>query len=280
MMLNTYRFNVGKFECIAINDGTYIYSADQYFHNAGPEELAPALHDHHLDPERIPSPYTCLVINTGAHRVLVDTGAGDFTPDVGRLLPTLLAKGIAPEEIDTVIITHGHPDHLGGNTDAAGVPVFRNARHVLWRDEWDFWTGEANLARLAPLFGRFTRKNLPPIADQVDLIDRETEIVPGVHALPAPGHTPGQMALVVASGNDELLYISDAACHPLHLERPDWHTIWDLDPAQALATRRRLFDRAAADKALVLAFHFDPFPGLGHAVAWGQGWRWEPVDAH
>src|SRR5207248_6886218 len=96
MDAETYRFNVGTFECIAVNDGTFTYTAGQYFGNAPREELGQALHDHRLDPERIPSPYTCLVVNTGAHLVLLDTGAGPFAPGVGRLLQRLRAKGIAP----------------------------------------------------------------------------------------------------------------------------------------------------------------------------------------
>src|SRR5439155_7768362 len=131
--------------------------------NAPREELGQALHDHRLDPERIPSPYTCLVVNTGAHLVLLDTGAGPFAPGVGRLLQRLRAKGIAPEEIDTVVITHGHPDHIGGNTDEAGQLIFPDARYVMWRDEWDFWTDEVSLAQMPQVFASFARKNLPPL---------------------------------------------------------------------------------------------------------------------
>ena len=85
------------------------------------------------------------------------------------------------------------------------------------------------------------------------------------------------MAVAVVSGEDELLYISDAALHPIHLEQPDWSPLYDLEPEQALISRRRLFDRAAAERSLVLAFHFDPFPSLGHVVHAGRGWQWQPV---
>jgi glyoxylase-like metal-dependent hydrolase (beta-lactamase superfamily II) len=130
----TFRFHLGSFECVAIHDGDASYTADKYFANAPSEELDRALRAHAVDPAHIPSPYSGLVINTGAHRVLVDTGAGSFAPGLGRLRANLLAKGIEPETIDTVILTHGHPDHLGGNTDGAGNVVFRNARHVISRD--------------------------------------------------------------------------------------------------------------------------------------------------
>ncbi len=104
------------------------------------------------------------------------------------------------------------------------------------------------------------------------------EIVPGIRMLPTPGHTPGHMAVVVSSGQEELLYISDAALHPIHLEQPAWYPAYDLDPDQALSSKCRLFDFAATDSALVLAFHFSPFPSLGHVIKQGSGWRWEPVD--
>jgi glyoxylase-like metal-dependent hydrolase (beta-lactamase superfamily II) len=112
--------------------------------------------------------------------VLVDTGAGGLAPTTGRLLQNLKAEGIAPEEIDTVILTHGHPDHIGGNTDAQGKPAFPNARYVMWKDEWDFWTSERAEQRLdehvRELLLKFARENLPPIQGQVDLFDGETEM--------------------------------------------------------------------------------------------------------
>jgi glyoxylase-like metal-dependent hydrolase (beta-lactamase superfamily II) len=279
MPQDTYRFSIGKFECVAVNDGTYYYTAAQYFPNAPADALAPALAAHGLDPARIASPYTCLVVDTGANLVLVDTGARGLAPGVGGLLDRLRAQGIAPVSVDTVILTHGHPDHIGGNTDGAGRLAFPNARHVMWRSEWDYWTDEAALAGLPAVFSDCARKNLGPLRDRIALVEREEEIVPGIRALAAPGHTIGQMALAIASGGDELLYISDAATHPLHLEHPDWYTVWDVDTALALRSKRRLFDLAATERTLVLAFHFPPFPGLGHVVARGDGWEWQPVAA-
>lgn len=111
---------------------------------------------------------------------------------------------------------------------------------------------------------------------QLELVDHETEIVPRIQAIAAPGHTPGHMALAISSGGDQLLCISDAALHPIHLEQPEWYAAVDFAPEQVVATRRRLLNRAAAEKTLVLAFHF-PFPGLGHVVQKGDGWQWQPI---
>jgi len=125
---------------------------------------------------------------------------------------------------------------------------------------------------------KFAHNNLPPIEAQVDLVDHETEIVPGMAAVAAPGHTPGHMALAVSSGGEQLLCISDAVLHPIHVEQPEWHAVVDFAPDEGAATRRQLLKRAAAEKALVLAFHF-PFPGLGHVVQEGQEWQWRPIEA-
>ena len=291
MSAERFSFKIGNFECMAVSDGTLTYTppifpppATFLFVNAPRESLEEALREHNLQPEKWVewiSPYICMIVNTGEHRVLVDTGADGLGPNTGKLLQNLEARGIAPEDIDTVIITHGHPDHIGGNTDTEGKPAFPKARYVMWKDEWDFWTSKQAGLQLdehsKEVLLKFARKNLPPIQSQLDLVDKETEIVPGVCAVAAPGHTPGHMALAISSEDEKLLCISDAVLHPIHMEQLEWYAAVDYDPKQVVTTRSRLLNKAETEKALVLAFHF-PFPGLGYVMKKEDVWQWKPVD--
>ncbi len=286
MNTESFRFKVGVFECIAVSDGGFTYPAGWFFAGVPQERYEQVLRENNLPPEQITTPYICLVINTGGQWVLVDTGAGGLAPSTGKLLQNLQAEGIAPGDIDTVILSHGHPDHIGGNVGGEGKPAFPKARYVMWKSEWDFWTAETTLEKLATgelmgpelgsMVATWVRNNLPPIQGQLDLVDHETEIVAGIHAISAPGHTPGHMALAIASGSEQLLFGADTVLHPIYLEQPDWYPIFDFLPEQAMTTRRQFLNRAAAEKALVHLYHF-PFPGLGHLSQKGQGWQWQPI---
>jgi glyoxylase-like metal-dependent hydrolase (beta-lactamase superfamily II) len=279
---------VGAFRCLVMDDGQFPYTASLFFPSAPEKQLAAALDRHSLQPEPIPCPWTCMLVDTGRHRVLLDTGGGPMAPQVapgtGRLFEILRLEGIAPESIDTVVLTHGHPDHIGGLTDGRGTLTFPRARHVMWRSEWAFWTAEDTLAKLEGsenhvehLLAAFARAHLPPLQASIELLDRETEVVPGIRAMAAPGHTPGHLALAISSGGEEVLYLADTALHPIHLQQPEWRPVFDVLPDEATTTRRRLLDRAAADQSLVLLTHF-PFPGLGHVATRGEGWEWLPSN--
>ena len=201
MNTNIYRFKLGDFHCVAVSDGTHTYTPPTFpppatflFANAPKERLEPVLREHNLQPEQWlewTSPYICLAVNTGKHQVLVDTGADGLAPSTGKLVQNLKAVGIAPEHIDTVILTHGHPDHIGGNTDSEGKLTFPDARYVMWKGEWDFWTsGQAETKLDEHVRERqlkFARKNLPPIQGRLELVDRETFLSSLVSDLLAEG---------------------------------------------------------------------------------------------
>jgi len=229
MKPETFRFQVGSFLCIAIQDDAPRYPIGMFLTNLAKERYEPALLQRGEDPQHIDLPYTCLFISNGRERLLVDTGIGSdsLNPNHGRLLPLLRAEGIEPHEIGTVILSHGHPDHVGGNLNEAGQPAFPNARYVILRTEWDFWMSTPSLAEL-PVDESFKKgmlasaqKNLPGVQAQLDLVGPDSEIVSGITAVAAFGHSPGQMALEISSVEQRLLFVADAIVHPLHIEYPE-----------------------------------------------------------
>jgi glyoxylase-like metal-dependent hydrolase (beta-lactamase superfamily II) len=260
-----FRFKVGDFNCLAINDR---------------------------------DDWDCLVlvVDTGQQRVMIDTGCGDTSSPPGRLLERLQAAGMSAAEIDVVIFSHADCDHIGGAVEANGQPAFPRARYLLAREEWAFrltrpvrfrredntffdeaffqWSLDTPVVRLAQL------------RDKLELFDAGAKIVPGVWAIAASGHTPGMVAIAISSGQEPLLFIADivygADLHAGGLDgsydigNPKWHAFIDMDPAQALVTRDRVFEQAAKTQTLLMAAH-TPFPGLGYVVKHGPGWRWETV---
>ena len=284
MNVETYRFQLGDFECLSLSDGSVNYPPGHLFANVPKAQVEKALCHRNLPADYVTTPCAHLYVDTGVHRVLVDTGAGKMTPGTGRLWQNMAAAGVGPADIDTVIITHAHPAHVGGTLDDEGCLVYANARYYLWVDEWEFWTSEVAFARASERHVAIARANLEAIRDRLILLDQEGEIVPGVRVVPAPGHTPGHMVVSVSSGDRRLrdrclLYISDAAMHPLHLEHPDWTPIYDIAPGQAQISRRRVFDLAAQEQIWVIGQHFPPFPSLGHVAVKGKGWQWQPLEA-
>jgi glyoxylase-like metal-dependent hydrolase (beta-lactamase superfamily II) len=278
----SHRFRVGSITCTVLSDGYYAYPASWFFPNADPADLKGALESHHLPPDDVLSPYTCLLIETGRHVVLVDTGAGESSRSSGAIRARLDVAGIRPKDVDTVILTHAHPDHIGGAIDLCGRSAFPNARYVLSELEWEFWTAaRTDLSHLRvpeaakDSMNSTARRCLGALRHQIEPIDRETEVVPGVTAIPGPGHTPGHLAVLIASEGTQLLNLGDAAVHPLHLEHPAWQNGFDLAPDRALETRRQLMERAAADDMHLMAFHF-PFPSIGRIAPSNDGWQWTP----
>ena len=276
------RFQVGSISCAVLSDGYFAYPTEWFFPNADPDRLRQALESRHLPVHSLLSPYTCLLIETGRHVVLVDTGAGGTSRTTGAIRARLEVLGVRPADVDTVILTHAHPDHIGGVTTPHGQPVFRNARHILAEREFEFWTGRADLSGMrVPLeiqtsMVRTARRSLAAIRFQIETVDGEREIVPGVRVLPAGGHTPGHMALLISDGGEHLLNVGDAAVHPLHLEDPTLENGFDLAPQKAGAMRSELMERAVSERMRMLAFHF-PFPSVGRVTARQTGgWEWTP----
>jgi glyoxylase-like metal-dependent hydrolase (beta-lactamase superfamily II) len=203
MGAGSFRFGVGDFECVSVNDGALNYPPESFFANVPLERVEEALRERNLPTAQIMTPYTCLFIATGEHRVMVDTGAGDLgahaadvfpgldhsTSVTGPLPENLRAAGIGPSEIDTVIITHAHPDHIGGTLDETGGLVFPNAHYFISEEEWDFWTSDAATTKAPAVMVNTARQNLEPLKERLTFIEDSSEIVPGVRAIATFGHT-------------------------------------------------------------------------------------------
>jgi glyoxylase-like metal-dependent hydrolase (beta-lactamase superfamily II) len=280
-----YRFRLGGFECTVVSDGAIALApAHPTFGGtvASEAEVHAALTGAFLPTNAIAAQLNAIVVNTGQALVLLDAGVGPqpaFGPGSGRLPQALAAAGIAPAEIDVVAFTHAHADHAWGIADAAGADIFPNARFAMTGADFDFWTSEANLALPEPLRSLVagTRAVALPRRARFTTLASGAEVVPGIRALPTPGHTSGHVSFHLESEGQRLLVLGDVANHHvLALRRPDWPFGFDMDPALATATRRRTFDMAAADRLQVLGYHF-PWPGLGHVEVSGQGYGFVPT---
>ncbi len=284
MLQGSQHFSCGDIKCIAVSDGSFPYPPEWIFTNVQEDQLQNELRAREIVSGHLVLPYLCLVLVSGPDRVLVDTGAASLAPSTGNLLRNLKEENIAPEDITAVVLTHGHPDHIGCVLNASGQPAFPNARYIMSSVEWKFWVSGPDLrsskidAHIQQLLVGCAQANLPPLSDHIELIDRETEIVPGVSVIPSPGHTPGHTALAICSGTEHLLHLGDAVLDPLYFEHPDWRTAFDLLEEEACVTRTRLLDRAVADHALVFGFHF-PFPGAGNVTRTGARWGWHSITA-
>jgi glyoxylase-like metal-dependent hydrolase (beta-lactamase superfamily II) len=292
MARGLHRFALGEFECTAVRDGDFNYPLESFFAQAPPDEVEEVLRRKGMPTDHISTPYTCLHLHTGAHRVMIDAGAGALgahaaaifpsvdhsTTVTGLLLPNMRAAVIDPAEVDTVVITHAHPDHVGDIVARDGSLVFGNARYYVARVEWEFWMSDTAERMAPPVMVDIARRALEPLRERVTLVGDGDEIVPGIHVVAAPGHTPGHIALSIRSEDDLLLHIADTVLHPLHLEHPEWVPAFDMLPEQAAASKRRIFERAVREEALVFAHHFPPFPNLGWVSGTASGWNWQPVE--
>jgi glyoxylase-like metal-dependent hydrolase (beta-lactamase superfamily II) len=280
---SAHRFRLGQLDLRVLDAGTFPLSGGVIAANAPPQALAAALAKGNLPPGDFPFPVHPLLIETGGLRVLVDAGIGPNHRTPGTLSAALAAEGIVPEEIDVVLFTHLHTDHVTGAFDATGTPAFSNARYLVGRTEYEFWWDEPSLAEL-PLPDELRRSlregaktALLALQRRIEQVEPGDEVAPGVRVVDAAGHTPGHLAVEVAAGGERLLLVGDAASQPvLHLEHPDWFAGSDNWPVRSVVSRRLLLDRAAAEDLLVATYHF-PFPGLGRVAKEGDGWRWQPA---
>ncbi len=277
-----YRTKFGDFQLTALYDGTWFLPMDDKFmRNASTAEVDKALAAAFLPPRVLPVTFTALMVNTGKKLILIDTGtAGQITDTAGVLLDNLKVAGVSPAAIDTVVISHFHPDHIDGIKTKDGDKVFPNAEIVVPEPEWAFWMDDANMGRYTGSVHRYflnARRIFKDIANEVRRFEPGAEVAPGIVSIPAYGHTPGHTAFSVHSGSQSLLVMSDTVRNPyLFARHPDWQPIFDMDGPLAVTARRHMLDRAAADRMRVAAYHF-PFPACGHILKTRTGFEFEPA---
>jgi glyoxylase-like metal-dependent hydrolase (beta-lactamase superfamily II) len=278
-----FRYNLGSYQLTALYDGAWYVPIDEKFvRNASSAEVNEALAAAFLPPRILPISFTALLVNTGAKLVLIDTGtAGQIADTAGSLLDNFKSAGIDPKAVDTILISHFHPDHIDGIKTKDGAKIFPNAEVVVPEPEWDFWMDDANMSKAEGAVKRYflnARRIFKDIAKDVRRFKPGNEVAPGIVSVAAYGHTPGHTAFAIHSGSQSMLAMSDTVRNPyLFARHPDWQPAFDMDGPQAVDARRRMLDRVAADRMLIEAYHF-PFPACGHIAKTASGYDFVPSE--
>src|SRR5271163_4942668 len=262
-----YRFKLGTIEITVISDGTLAFPAETLWLDRA-EDARGLLTSTFQLPRPVGLEINTILVNTGDKLVLIDAGCGvdKFQKTTGRLLGNLAAAGYAPGDIDTILFTHFHFDHLWGISDHENASLlFPSAEFVASETEVAFLSDPELADKLPPeQQPRVTQANLKLATPRLRLIKAKAEVVPGVTTFGTPGHTPGHLAVNISSGREELLLTGDVVVNSaVSFLHPEWPFGFDIDVPLATKTRMAFLDRAAADKTLVGSYHL-PFPGFGH----------------
>lgn len=278
-----YKYTVGDIEVTAVYDGIWRKPHDPTFiRNATVEETKAALAKAGLTTEFMPIPLTVIVLKIGGKYIMVDAGSGvgQWQANATNLPANMRAAGIDRSQIDTILISHFHPDHVWGLMEkGTNAAVFPNAELVVNAVEYNWWTEPGRVEKL-PEGRRAAGKRIAevfPTWKNWKLVGKDAEVVPGVRLVEAFGHTPGHSAFLVTSGKDQLMVSNDTMYVPALLApHPDWMGAYDQDGPTAITTRRALVDRVIADKIAICGAHF-PFPGAGTFVKDGNAYAFTPV---
>ncbi len=271
-----YRFSLGDFEITTLRDGAIQLDGPHpiFGQNIAADEVKAFAEANFLPGTRQEISFTPFVVNTGKELVLFDTGNGAARrPKAGHLAKLLESAGFTTDQVDVVVLTHFHPDHIGGLMED-GKPLFANARYMTGENEFNFWSNKdllnGGLKRVATL----VQSNVVPIAEKTTFLKNEGQVVSGITGLAAFGHTPGHMAFHIESNGKRLVAIGDACNHyVMSVQRPDWHVKFDMDKEKAVAARKSLLGMIAADKVPFTGYHM-PFPAVGFLETKDTGFRY------
>jgi len=277
-----YRFKVGGFTVTTVHDGHFRRPLEGFVRNAPLPEVQALLAEQAMPADTLTVPFTITFVETPRGLVVFDSGTGaQMAPTAGQMAANMRAAGLDPARVATVVVSHFHGDHITGLTTAQNEVVFPNAEIVVPAAEWAFWTDEGNASR-APEGQRGTFANtarrFAPYRARIRQISGDAEVVPGIRAVAAYGHTPGHTVYHVHDGDGQMMFLADLTNRPeLGARRPDWQIVFDMDGNAASATRRRILDRVATERMRVTGYHF-PFPANGFIVRDGQGFRFAAAD--
>lgn len=275
----THRFKLGSCTVTVVKDGANVMDNpwETFGSNQTPDTVRKLLAQNFLPTEKFVNSYAPAIIDTGSDLIVVDTGFGAAgrARGLGRFREGLKAAGYTPEQVTVVALTHLHGDHINGLLEE-GAPAFPNARYVTGEIEYEFWTNKAREGTPAEGGHKAVLANVVPFAEKMTFLKEGDQIVSGMTAMLAPGHTPGHLVFHLESEGKQLVMIGDTANHYiLSLGRPDWEVRFDTDKAQAARTRRRVFDMIATDRIPFLGFHM-PFPAVGFVEKQPEGFRYVP----
>jgi len=281
LVADKHRFRLGGFEVISILDGVAVRDAVKppFCIDMPDAEIAGLAGASHLPADRFEHPFVPTLVNTGDALVLFDVGFGEkgAAQGTGRLRARMAQAGYAPEDVDLVVFTHVHPDHILGVMDG-GEPAFPNARYAISQVEFDEWKSGARLPETRQENRRMFLDLVVPLADRMTFLDPGATVVPGITAIEAYGHSPGHMMFMVEDDGRQVLIWGDLANHYVFsLQVPEARVFFDDDPEAAIATRKRVLDWVATDAIPVIGHHM-PFPALGYVERSGGSYRWEPAS--
>jgi glyoxylase-like metal-dependent hydrolase (beta-lactamase superfamily II) len=286
MQPTIYRFKLGGFEIATILDSKAIRGNlhPTYGANASGDEVHKLARDNNIDPERLEHPNVPTLVNTGNELILFDTGNGALPHEYeqlrqrmppGNLVDRLAQLGHKPEDIDIIVTTHGHPDHIGGLT-RGGEPVFPNARYVFGAAEFDFWKKGENVREARKFNRELFVKICVPLSNRSTYIQPGDEVVSGITAVDAFGHSPGLLAFHLESEGKRFMITADTVTqYVMAVQRPEWYFEMDDDKDKAVAVRQRILETLATDRIFFSSFHM-PFPSIGWIDRWQGGYRWVP----